>query len=450
MGDLKTPQAEQAERAVLGCLLFAPQTAWSTVIQTGLAGSDFFHPQYRAIFEGIKEAAEAGESLEAIGLFHRLAAKAVPFHLLSDLAGGFPSLEPLPEWCRLVQDASRRRSLLTGLAQATKAISEGQPTGEIVKHLGDAVTVAAAEQGLGSIVQSTFNELLSYDTECDKNTLIGNRWICKGGSVLINAQSGIGKSSLTMQLAIGWAMPRDTPERTVFVDLLTFGIIPVRPLKSLILQAENDIGDQSEILQSVIGKYGKHHCDEPVRRDLNERLVFYRDNVHSGAEFLRVLEALVIKHQPDIAWIDPLMCYVGDDISDQKVVTEFCNGLNRISSKTGVVMALIHHLPKPREGSARTESDLAYAGFGSSALTNWAREVVTLQRVETPPNDPPTCSLTMTKRRLRAGMICWDSLKPASKIHIRHSNEPDKHGMIWQPCRKPVLEEDEDKPKRRK
>jgi hypothetical protein len=450
MRDLKTPQAEQAERAVLGCLLFQPQTAWSTVIQTGLAGTDFLHPQFAAIFQGIKEAAEEGASLDPIALFHRLAGQSIPFHLLSDLAAGFPSLEPLPEWCRLVQDASRRRDLLTKLTQATKAISEGESTGDVVRGLGEAVTVASAEQGLGSIVQSTFNELLSYDTECDRNTLIGNRWLCKGGSVLINAQSGIGKSSLTMQLAIGWAMPRDTPERTVFVDLLTFGIIPVRPLKSLILQAENDIGDQSEILQSVISKYGKHHCDEPVRNDLNERLVFYRDNVHSGAEFLRVLEALVIKHKPDIAWIDPLMCYVGDDISDQKVVTEFCNGLNRISSKTGVVMALIHHLPKPREGSARTESDLAYAGFGSSALTNWAREVVTLQRVETPPNDPPTCSLTMTKRRLRAGLICWDTSKPTSKIYIRHSNEPERHGMIWQPCRKPVLDEEEEKPKRRK
>jgi hypothetical protein len=450
MRDPIIPQAEQAERAVLGCLLFQPQTAWSTVIQTGLTGTDFHNPQFRAIFDGIKGAAEEGVSLEAIGLFHRLAGQSIPFHLLSELAGGFPSLEPLPEWCRLVQDASRRRDLLTRLTQATKAISEGQHTGEIVRGLGEAVTIASAEQGLGSIVQSTFNELLNYDTECDRNNLIGNRWICKGGSVLINAQSGIGKSSLTMQLAIGWAMPRDTPERTVFVDLLTFGIIPVKPLKSLILQAENDIGDQSEILQSVISKYGKYHCDEAVRNDLNDRLIFYRDNIHSGAEFLRVLEALVIKHQPDIAWIDPLMCYVGDDISDQKVVTEFCNGLNRISSKTGVVMALIHHLPKPREGAARTDSDLAYAGFGSSALTNWAREVVTLQRVETPAGDPPTCSLTMTKRRLRAGLICWDTSKPASRIHIRHSNEPEKHGMIWQPCRKPVLDEEEEKPKRKK
>jgi hypothetical protein len=141
------------------------------------------------------------------------------------------------------------------------------------------------------------------------------------------------------------------------------------------------------------------------------------------------------------------MCYLGDDISDQAVVTQFCNALNRISSKTGVIMALIHHLPKPREGTARTDSDLAYAGFGSSALTNWAREVVTLQRVETPEGDPPTCSLTMTKRRLRAGMRSFETNKPASQIHIRHSPEPERHGMIWQQCRKP---EPPEEPKKRK
>jgi RecA-family ATPase len=174
--------------------------------------------------------------------------------------------------------------------------------------------------------------------------------------------------------------------------------------------------------------------------------VFYRDNVHSGSEFLRVLEALIIRHQPDVAWIDPLMCYLGDDISDQKVVTEFCNGLNRISSKTGVLLVLIHHLPKPREGAARTDSDLAYAGFGSSALTNWAREVVTLQRVETQPGEPPTCSLTATKRRLRAGMQSWEG-NPSARIFIRHSPNQEKHGMIWQICPEP---EPPEEPKKRK
>jgi RecA-family ATPase len=307
-----------------------------------------------------------------------------------------------------------------------------------------ATLAANAERGLGSIVQSTFNDLLSYDTECDKNTLIGNRWLCKGGSVLINAQSGIGKSSLTMQLAIGWALHGIG----AFSEVLTFGLIPVKPLKSLIMQAENDQGDQAEVLQSVFCKYGRTQCGETERALLNERVIFYRDNIHSGPDFLRVLETLVLKHTPDVVWIDPLMCYLGDDISDQAVVTKFCNELNRISSKTGVLLAIIHHLPKPKESAARTDSDLAYSGFGSSALTNWAREVITLQRVETEDNQPLTCSLTMTKRRLRSNIKCFEKGLPTSKIYIRHSPTPDKHGMIWQQCYKP--EPVEEKPKKRK
>ena len=448
MSDLTIPQAVQAERAVLGCLLFAPDAALQVVSSLGLRAGDFFDTQNGAIFAGIRAAADEGASMDPIAVFHRLANQCIPFGTISDLTAMMPSLHPLPDWCGLVLDASRRRELLAKLTQATQALSNGEPTGDVVASLGDAVTVAAAEQGLGEVRQTSFAELLEYDTKHDPNTVLGDRWLCKGGSVLINAQSGIGKSSLTMQLAIGWAIPRDTAELSTFGELLTFGILPVRPLKSLILQAENDLGDQSEILQSVICKYGKGNCNERVRAELNERLVFYRDNTHAGAEFLRVLEALVIRHQPDIVWIDPLMCYLGDDISDQAVVTQFCNALNRISSKTGVIMALIHHLPKPREGTSRTDSDLAYAGFGSSALTNWAREVVTLQRVETPEGDPPTCSLTMTKRRLRAGMMSMDTGKFSARIHIRHSPDPERDGMIWKPCTKPVLEESE--PKKRK
>ena len=401
MSNQQIPEAEQAERAVLGCLLFAPHTAFPAVTASGLTSADFFNPTFATIFAGIQSAADAGDSLDPIALAHRLASKGVSYPLLTDLATGMPSLAPLPSWCGMVLEASRRRRLLRQLQDAAKAISDGAPTGDVVADLGNAVTVASAEQGLGDVKQTSFDDLLTYDTAADPNTLLGNRWLCKGGSLLINAQSGIGKSSLTMQLAIGWALHG----LGLFPELLTFGLNPVRPLKSLILQAENDIGDQAEILQSVICKYGKKHCGEPEKKALNERLVFYRDNVHSGHEFLRVLEALIVRHKPDVAWIDPLMCYLGDDISDQKVVTEFCNGLNRISSKTGVLLVLIHHLPKPREGTARTDSDLAYAGFGSSALTNWAREVITLQRVETEPGQPPTCSLTATKRRLRACLL---------------------------------------------
>jgi hypothetical protein len=446
MREPNIPQAEQAERAVLGCLLFAPSLALPTVAATGIAQGDFHNPQFGAIFAGIQDSARAGLSTDPIVLFARLAKTGIPYALLSELASGMPSLEPLPSWCELVQDAARRRELLTALVKATQSISAGEATAEVVAGLSVAALTANAERGLGSIVHSTFNDLLFYDTECDRNTLIGNRWLCKGGSVLINAQSGIGKSSLTMQLAIGWALHGIG----AFSDALTFGLLPVKPLKSLIIQAENDQGDQAEVLQSVFCKYGKSQCGETERDLLNERVIFYRDNIHSGPDFLRVLETLVLKHTPDVVWIDPLMCYLGDDISDQAVVTKFCNELNRISSKTGVLLAIIHHLPKPKETSARTDSDLAYSGFGSSALTNWAREVITLQRVETEENQPLTCSLTMTKRRLRSNIRCYEKGLPTSKIYIRHSPTPERHGMIWQQCFKPVLEKDEDKPKRRR
>lgn len=446
MRELTIPQAEQAERAVLGCLLFAPYTALPTLVAKGLTRSDFHNPQYGAIYAGVQDGVKAGVGLDPIGLATHLARTGIPYALLTELATGMPSLEPLPSWCEMVQDAARRRELLAAVLKAAKAISSGETTDDVVAGLNVATQAANTERGLGSIVHSTFNDLLSYDTENDSNTLIGNRWLCKGGSVLINAQSGIGKSSLTMQLAIGWALHGIG----AFSEVLTFGLTPVKPLKSLIIQAENDQGDQAEILQSVFLKYGRTQCGENERELLNERLVFYRDNVHSGPDFIRILETLVIKHKPDIVWIDPLMCYLGDDISDQAVVTKFCNELNRISTKTGVLLAVIHHLPKPRENGIKTDSDLAYAGFGSSALTNWAREVITLQRVETPEKDPLTCSLTMTKRRLRSEIKCFEKGIPTSKIYIRHSPTPERHGMIWQQCLKPVVEKDEEKPKRRR
>ena len=61
-------------------------------------------------------------------------------------------------------------------------------------------------------------------------------------SCLFVGQSGIGKSSLCMQLAINWALGRTT-----------FGIRPERPLKSLIVQAENDVGDVAEMFRQFVG-----------------------------------------------------------------------------------------------------------------------------------------------------------------------------------------------------
>lgn len=255
-----------------------------------------------------------------------------------------------------------------------------------------------------------------------------NYWACGVWS----HNSGIGKSSLNMQLGIGWALGRED---------MTFGIKPVRPLKSLILQAENDEGDLAEAAQGVVNSFGL----SPEERKLaNGNLLWHRITTYTGAEFCRKLEDLVTLHKPDIAWIDPLINFIGDDLSEASVIANFCTGwLNAISRKTGVIFALIHHTGKPpKDGAARgTNSDLAYAGLGSSALVNWAREVMVLSRVKTPEGDPATFTLTACKRRKRAGMRDTSG-EVSEEIYIRHASD----GTIrWEQCEKP---EPPEKPKK--
>jgi hypothetical protein len=79
------------------------------------------------------------------------------------------------------------------------------------------------------------DSLTDFDRENDPNCMIGDRWLCKGGSCVIQGYSGIGKSSFTLQMALRWSAGLDF-----------FGLEPVRPLKTVFVQAENDRGDFAE------------------------------------------------------------------------------------------------------------------------------------------------------------------------------------------------------------
>jgi hypothetical protein len=88
----------------------------------------------------------------------------------------------------------------------------------------------------------TWDDLLKIDTREDEDALINpsRRFLCRGGSFLIVAPSGVGKSTLLMQMAVCWAIGESF-----------FGIRVKRPLKCVLLQAENDDGDIAEMAQGV-------------------------------------------------------------------------------------------------------------------------------------------------------------------------------------------------------
>lgn len=80
-----------------------------------------------------------------------------------------------------------------------------------------------------------------------------------------------------------------------------------------------------------------------------------------------------------------------------------------------------------------TPSDLAYMGLGSSLLTNWSRELAVLVRLKAPEDFPPTFQLSMTKRRLRAGMKDVEG-SPTESIFLRHAQGSV---ICWEQCEAP-------------
>jgi hypothetical protein len=189
--------------------------------------------------------------------------------------------------------------------------------------------------GLGE--QVDLGALLNFDKDNDPSCLLGNRWVCKGGSCLLISQSGVGKSSLLMQLTMLWALGR-----------AAFGICPVRPLKSLVVQHENDDGDLGEMFQGVIEGLGLHAEPETVLK-LRDNLIIVRNRSHAGADFVHVLRRLIERHQPDLVWIDPIYSYIGGDISKADVCTDFLvRGLGPITEASRVAWMFIHHTPRGR------------------------------------------------------------------------------------------------------
>ncbi|MBE7465415.1 MAG: AAA family ATPase [Planctomycetes bacterium] len=259
--------------------------------------------------------------------------------------------------------------------------------------------------------------LFEYDPGDDPNALLGSRWLCRSGSCLIVGQTGLGKSSFSMQAAVTWALGE-----------ALFGIRPVRPLRSLVLQAENDLGDLAEMFAGVL-----HGTDRLDRlEELDSRLVFVTEAAVCGKAFHAWARALVLEHKPDLVWMDPLFAYLGGNASDQETVSTFLrNGLGAIAQETGCAWMIVHHANKPPKDmaarNALVSGDYSYLGAGSAELANWARAVLTLREVEN-----ALFELRASKRGKRAGLLDADG-QPATEVFLSHGS----HGICWERANRP-------------
>jgi RecA-family ATPase len=265
----------------------------------------------------------------------------------------------------------------------------------------------------------------SFDVSADRTTLLGtNRWICEGYVNVFVGQSGIGKSSLTMQLAMLWAMGKPA-----------FGIPAARPMRSLIVQAENDTGDLSEQWQGVkagigVGEDWEHPNENRLLRD-NVKVV--SGIFRSGAMFASVLKQWADKIKPDLIWIDPMFAFLGGDASNQESMSKFIRGeIMPLAQQSKAAVMLIHHTAKPpKEATAMAawqDTDFAYLGQGSAELTNAARSVTCVVNCGS-----GYYKMILAKRGKRAGLK--DLVGNArTSVWMRHATS----GIWWEEVAEPT------------
>ncbi len=243
----------------------------------------------------------------------------------------------------------------------------------------------------------------------EDDNLVGERFLCRQGSWLLVAQSGVGKSVFAIQAAISFSVGRDV-----------FGLRVERPLKNLMIQAENNAGDMHESFSGVCEGIA---LTPGERKLLKANFRTVHCSRYTGGEFAKFVAHLCRAHRPDVVWIDPLLSYIGGEISKMQDTSRFLqNQLQPVIEDADCGLVVVHHTGKPpkSEDGKYKGADLAYLGIGSSVLTNWARATSTLLRVESRENH---FVLEHAKRADRAGC--------ARTTMLQHAPKP---GICWLPA----------------
>lgn len=259
------------------------------------------------------------------------------------------------------------------------------------------------------------SELVRPKQDDDPDELLRHRFLCRGGGLLLCGPTGIGKSSWAMQCAILWALGREC-----------LGIAPTQPLKSLLIQAENDDGDLAEMRDGVIaglrlkGEEGNAACDN---------IIVVREDSRTGFDFfLSVVRPLLTGHRPDLLWIDPALAYLGAEAAAQKDVTLFLRtNLNPLLREFRCGVVIVHHTNKPPTGREKAKwsgNDFAYLGSGSIEWANWARAILALRGL----GSHEVFELRAPKRGSRIGWNHADGSICYAKF-IAHSRE--RGAICW-------------------
>jgi len=267
----------------------------------------------------------------------------------------------------------------------------------------------------------SIGELRGFGPEGDPNEIIKNRYWCKKGGLLIVGPSGLGKSTLILQLVFCFAAGKPF-----------FGLEPRvgQKFSCWIFQAENDDGDLVEQRDGILRGMG---WGEETAQDALGRVKIMTVDSLSGAELVAMIQEKLIEAQahgemPDYIVLDPAHAYIDGDSSKGVDVTTFLRKqLQPLIRRFNIGSLTIHHTNKPKEenGKKWPPNDGTYLASGSAEWENWHRAGIGLEAVP----GKQVFKLRLGKRRVRAGWRRGDGTVFFEKT-LAHSKTPGN--ICWE------------------
>lgn len=232
--------------------------------------------------------------------------------------------------------------------------------------------------------------------ESDPSEIFKDRFLCRGGGMLLVSNTGQGKSTLICQAAYLWACGKTA-----------FGLKPTRPIKTLIIQAENDEWDLKEMVQGVEKGFNSSQLstEDVVYGDTNLRIV--TESSCTGSEFIKKVRIILTEFRnegfyPDLLVVDPVISYLGGDPSKADVVSMFLRSeINPLATEFDFATICVAHTSKPSNQvrtTLKTPTEDVYSALGSVEWANWARAILVLK-----PHGGGMFELKAVKRGARLG-----------------------------------------------
>ena len=397
-------------RALLACILLNP-TFFSRACSAKISASSFVDRKETTIWRAMEAVEDEPDLVSVcIELNRQGLLESVGGHLaISQLQNEVATTAQFPYWLERVRIAETKRRIVpltAELAGSTTVEEASAIVGSLSHILESSVPVKPIGKGFRDF------KLIADD---HPSVLLGHKWLSRGEKAMVIGQTGVGKSVWCMQAAATWATGKSF-----------FGIKPARPLRSLIIQAEDSDSDLADMVWSYI------HRIKPAKQDdvynlLDGVRVFYNDT-ERGEDFATFARQCLREFpDPDLIWINPVFAYIDGDINKTEDAGYFMRTLlGRLNPNHQWAYMCMHHTPKPPRGdnSESTKwSDIAYQYSGNAELVNPCRATISLNALE----EHGQFEMVMGKRAGRAGIYqevptgAGYRLEPVSKVRLQYS-----------------------------